>query len=82
MEWGTGSLMKGRKRDVWRGTGPAVKTFLYDEQHPSTSTLHHILMGGEVPGALAITIANTNTYIYAPTVTSVNRLPAGVTIKC
>ena len=82
MEQATGSLMKGRKRDGWWGAGPAVKMFLYDEQHPSTSTLCHIFMGGEVAGELAITIADTNAYVHAPTVTSLNRLPAGVAIKC
>ena len=59
-----------------------MKTFLYIEQHPAMSTLRHILVGGEVPGELAITVVNTNTYIPVPTVTSLNRLPAGVTIKC
>ena len=59
-----------------------MKTFLYVEQHPVTSTLHHILVGGEVPGELAITIVDTNAYIHVPTVTSLNRLPASVTIKC
>ena len=59
-----------------------MKTFLYVEQHPVTSTLCYILMGGEVPGELVITIVDTNAYILAPTVTSLNRLPAGVTIKC
>ena len=56
--------------------------FLFVEQHPVTSTLCYILVGGEVPGELAITIVGTNTYIPAPTVTSLNRLPVGVTIKC
>ena len=56
--------------------------FLYIEQHSATSTLCYILVGGEVPGELAITVVNTNAYIPAPTVTSLNRLPAGVTIKC
>ena len=59
-----------------------MKTFLYVEQHPVMSTLRYILVGGEVPGELAITIVGTNAYIAAPTVTSLNRLPAGVTIKC
>ena len=59
-----------------------MKTFLYIEQHPVTSTLCHILMGGEVPRELAITVVDTNAYIHAPTVTSLNRLPASVTIKC
>ena len=45
-------------------------------------TLCHILVGGEVLGELAITIVDTNAYVPAPTVTSLNRLPAGVTIKC
>ena len=39
-------------------------------------------MGGEVQEVLAITIVDTNAYIHAPTVTSLNRSPAGVTIKC
>ena len=56
--------------------------FLYIEQHPVTSTLHHILVGGEVLGELAITIVGTNACFPAPTVTSLNRLPVGVTIKC
>ena len=59
-----------------------MKTFLYVEQHPVMSTLCHILVGGEVPRELAITIVGTNAYIPVPTVTSLNRLPAGVTIKC
>ena len=59
-----------------------MKTFLFVEQHPATSTLHYILVGGEVPGELAITVVGTNAYIPVPTVTSLNRLPAGVTIKC
>ena len=59
-----------------------MKTFLYIEQHSATSTLRHILVGGEVPGELAITIVDTNAYIPVPTVTSLNRLPVGVTIKC
>ena len=59
-----------------------MKTFLYAEQHPEMSTLCHILVGEEVPEELAITIVNTNTYVPAPTVTSLNRAPAGVTIKC
>ena len=59
-----------------------MKTFLYVEQHPATSTLHHILMGGEVLGELAITIVDTNAYIHVPTVTRLNRLPVSVTIKC
>ena len=59
-----------------------MKMFLYIEQHPVTSTLRHILVGGEVPGELAVTIVGTNTYVPVPTVTSLNRLPAGVTIKC
>ena len=59
-----------------------MKTFLYVEQHPATSTLCHILVGGEVLGELAVTVVNTNTYVPVPTVTSLNRLPAGVTIKC
>ena len=59
-----------------------MKTFLYVEQHPAMSTLHHILVGGEVPGELAITVVDTNAYIPAPTVTSLSRLPVGVTIKC
>ena len=59
-----------------------MKTFLYVEQHPVTSTLHYILVGGEVPEELVITIVGTNAYIPAPTVTSLNRLPVGVTIKC
>ena len=33
-------------------------------------------------GELAITIANTNARVHVPTVTSLNRLPVGVTIKC
>ena len=37
--------------------------------------------GGKVPGALAITVADTNARVYATTVTSLNRLPVGVTIK-
>ena len=56
--------------------------FLYIEQHPVMSTLRYIQVGGEVPLELAITIVGTNTYVPAPTVTSLNRLPAGVTIKC
>ena len=56
--------------------------FLYIEQHPATSTLCYILMEGEVLGELAITIVSTNAYVPAPTVTSLNRLPVGVTIKC
>ena len=56
--------------------------FLYVEQHPATCTLCHILVGGEVPGELAVTIVNTNAYVPVSTVTSLNRLPAGVTIKC
>ena len=59
-----------------------MKTFLYVEQHPVMSTLCHILVGGEVPRELAITIVGTNAYIPVPTETSLNRLPAGVTIKC
>ena len=59
-----------------------MKTFLYVEQHPVTSTLHYILVGGEVPGELAVTIVSTNAYVPAPKVTSLNRLPVGVTIKC
>ena len=59
-----------------------MKTFLYIEQHPAMSTLCHILVGGEVLGELAITVVSTNAYIPVPTVTSLNRLPAGVTIKC
>ena len=59
-----------------------MKTFLYIEQHPAMSTLGHILVGGEVLGELAITIVGTNAYIPVPRVTSLNRLPAGVTIKC
>ena len=59
-----------------------MKTFLFVEQHPATSTLCYILVEGEVPGELAITIVGTNAYVPAPTVTSLNRLPAGVTIKC
>ena len=82
IEQGTGSLMKGRKKDACCGIGLTVKTFLYIEQHPVTSTLCHILMGREVLGELAITIVDTNAYVHAPTVTSLNRLPAGVTIKC
>ena len=45
MERAIGSHMKGRKRHGWQGTGLTMKTFLYIEQHPSTSTLRHILMG-------------------------------------
>ena len=56
--------------------------FLYVEQHPVMSTLHYILVGGEVLGELAITVVCTNTYVPVPTVTSLNRLPVGVTIKC
>ena len=56
--------------------------FLYVEQHPATSTLCYILVGGEVPEELAITVVGTNAYVPVPTVTSLNRLPAGVTIKC
>ena len=59
-----------------------MKMFLYIEQHLVMSTLRHILVGGEVPGELAVTIVNTNAYISAPTVTSLNRLPVGVTMKC
>ena len=59
-----------------------MKTFLYVEQHPVMSTLRLNLVGGEVPEELAVTVVNTNTYIPAPTVTSLNRLPVGVTIKC
>ena len=60
-----------------------MKTFLSIEQHPVTSTLLcYILVEGEVPGELAVTIVSTNAYIPAPTVTSLNRLPVGVTIKC
>ena len=59
-----------------------MKTFLYVEQHPVTSTLCHILVGGGVLGELAVTVVDTNTYVPVPTVTSLNRLPAGVTIKC
>ena len=46
------------------------------------STLRYILMGGEVSGELAVTVVDTNAYVPAPTVTSLNRLPVGVTIKC
>ena len=74
--------MKGRKKDADWGAGPTVKTFLYIEPHPAMSTLCYILMGEEVLGELAITIVGTNTYIPVPTVTSLNRLPARVTIKC
>ena len=56
--------------------------FLSAEQHPVTSTLRYILVGGEVLGELAVTIVGTNAYVPAPTVTSLNRQPAGVTIKC
>ena len=56
--------------------------FLYDELQPPASTLHHILMGGEVPGVLAITIVDTNAYVHVPKVTSLSRSPLGVTIKC
>ena len=56
--------------------------FLFIEQHPAMSTLRYILVGGEVLGELAVTVVGTNTYVSAPTVTSLNRLPAGVTIKC
>ena len=56
--------------------------FLYVEQHPAMSTLCYILMGGEVLGELVITVVDTDAYVPAPTVTSLNRLPAGVTIKC
>ena len=59
-----------------------MKTFLYNEQHPSTSTLCHKLMGGEELGVLAVTIVDTNTHVYVPNVTSLNRSPASVTIKC
>ena len=59
-----------------------MNTLLYVEQQPVMSTLCYILTGGEVPGELVITIVNTNAYILAPTVTSLNRLPVGVTIKC
>ena len=59
-----------------------MKTFLYVEQHPATSSLCHILMGGEVLGELAVAVVDTNAYVHAPTVTSLNRLPASVTIKC
>ena len=59
-----------------------MKTFLYVEQHPAMSTLCHILVGEEVPGELAITIVSTNAYVPVPAVTSLNRLPVGVTIKC
>ena len=59
-----------------------MKTFLYVEQHPAMSTLCHILVGGKVPGELAVTVVDTNPYVHAPTVTSLNRLPASVTIKC
>ena len=59
-----------------------MKTFLYVEQHPAMSTLRYILVGGEVPGELAVTVVGTNAYVPAPTVTSLNRLPVGVTIKC
>ena len=47
-----------------------------------TSTLRYLLVGGEVLGELAVTVVGTNAYVSAPTVTSLNRLPAGVTIKC
>ena len=56
--------------------------FLYVEQHPVTSALCHILVEGEVPGELAVTIVDTNAYVPAPTATSLNRLPVDVTIKC
>ena len=59
-----------------------MKTFLYVEQHPVTSTLCYILVGGEVPRELAITVVGTNAYVPVSTVTSLNGLPAGVTIKC
>ena len=52
------------------------------EQHPVMSTLCYIQVEGEVPLELAITVVGTNTYVPAQTVTSLNRLPAGVTIKC
>ena len=59
-----------------------MKTFLSIEQHPTMSTLRYILVGGKVPGELAVTIVGTNAYVPAPTVTSLNTLPVGVTIKC
>ena len=59
-----------------------MKPFLFIEQHPVTSTLRYILVGGEVPRELAITVVSTNAYVPVPTVTSLNRLPVGVTIKC
>ena len=60
MKQATGSLTKGRKNDGQQDTGLTEKMFLYDEQHPLIPTLHHILMGGEVLGELAVTIANTD----------------------
>ena len=53
----TGSLMKGRKNYSRRDAGLAEKTFLYNEQCPLT--LCHIVMEGEVPAELAITVAST-----------------------
>ena len=37
---------------------------------------------GEVLRELTIPVVSTNAYVPAPTVTSLNRLPVDVTIKC
>ena len=82
MEQGTGSLTKGRKK---------MLAEVQDRQRRRSCTLSStlrrlpyakFLVGGEVPGELAVTVVGTNTYVPVPTITSLNRLPAGVTIKC
>ena len=54
-----------------------MKTFLYVEQHPAMSTLGHILVGGEVPGELAIMVVGTNAYIPAPRVNKFEQTACG-----